>query len=102
MLPCRRHKVGRLSADAVSCRVGPRAEVKNSPFYFSAKKTRNVGISMLQGQQMKPVGTKCFKANFNLFNSKHDGKVYYESEIFKENLSSILKIFTIKPSHGKF
>jgi hypothetical protein len=36
-----------------------------------------------------------------LFNLKRDGKVYHESEIFKENLSSILKIFTIELSHGK-
>jgi hypothetical protein len=41
---------------------------------------------MLQGQQMKLVGTQCFNADFNLFKSKRDGKVYCESEIFKENL----------------
>jgi hypothetical protein len=69
---------------------------------FSAKKNRNVGISMLQGQQIKPVGTQRFNTDYNLFNSKHDGKVYYESEIFMENLSSILKIFTFEPSHWKF
>ena len=55
-----------------------------------------------QGQQMKLVGTQFFNTNFNLFNSKRNGKVYYESEIFKESLSSILKIFTIEVSHGKF
>jgi hypothetical protein len=37
---------------------------------------------MLQGQQMKLVGTQCFNADFHLFESKHDGKVHYESEIF--------------------
>jgi hypothetical protein len=41
---------------------------------------------MLQGQQMKLVGTQCFNTDFNLYDSKCDGKVYYESEIFKENL----------------
>jgi hypothetical protein len=45
---------------------------------------------------------QCCNADINLFDSKHDGKVYYEKEIFKENLSSILKIFTIELSHGKF
>jgi hypothetical protein len=96
MLPGSRRKVRRLSADAVSCRVGPRAKAKNRPIDFSAKKNRNVGISMLQGQQMKLVGTQYFNADFNLFDSKRNRKVYYESEIFKENLSSILKIFTIE------
>jgi cystathionine beta-lyase family protein involved in aluminum resistance len=56
---------------------------------------------MLQGQQTKLVGTKWFNANFNLFDLKRDGKVYYESEILKENLSSFFKIFTIEQSHGK-
>jgi hypothetical protein len=46
-------------------------------------------MSMLQGKQMKVVDT-------------HDGKVYYENEIFNENLRSILTIFTIELSHGKF
>jgi hypothetical protein len=45
----------------------PQAEAKNSPFDFSAKKDRNVGILMLQGQQMKLVCTQCFNAVFNLF-----------------------------------
>ncbi len=101
MLPGSRSKVRRSNADAVSSRVGPRAEAKNSPFDFSATKNRNVGIKMLQGQQMKLVGTQCFNADFNLFKSKRDGKVYCESEIFKENLSSIFMIFTIERSHGK-
>jgi hypothetical protein len=52
MLPGNRQKVRRLSADAVACQVGPQAEGKNSPFDFSAKNNRNVGISMLQGQQI--------------------------------------------------
>jgi hypothetical protein len=56
---------------------------------------------MLQGQQTKLVGTQLFNANFNLFDSKHDGNVYYESEFFGENLSSIFYIFTIERSHGK-
>jgi hypothetical protein len=41
---------------------------------------------MLQGQQMKLVGTQCFNTDFNLYDLKCDGKVYYESKIFKENL----------------
>jgi hypothetical protein len=53
MLPCNWRKVRRLSAGAVSYRVKPRAEEKKSPFDFPAKKKRNVGISILQGQQSK-------------------------------------------------
>ena len=44
---------------------------------------------MLQGQQTKLVGTQLFNADLKLFYSKRDGKVYYESEIFNDNLSSI-------------
>jgi hypothetical protein len=51
---------------------------------------------------MKLVGTQFFNTDFNLFKSKNDGKVYYGSEIFKANLSSILKIFMIELFHGKF
>jgi hypothetical protein len=65
-------------------------------FQFDCKKNRNVGISMLQGPQMKIVGKQCFNTNIHLFSSKHDGKVHYDSEFFKENLSSVLKIFTIE------
>jgi hypothetical protein len=42
MLPGSRQKVRRSSADAVSCRVRPLAEVKKSPSDFSCKKNRNV------------------------------------------------------------
>jgi hypothetical protein len=45
---------------------------------------------MLRGQQTKLVGTQLFNADLKLFDSKCHGKVYYESEIFKENLSSII------------
>ncbi len=31
-----------------------------------------------------------FNADFHLFDLKHDGRKHYESEIFKENLNSIL------------
>ncbi len=48
-------RLRRSSADAVSCRVRPQAEEKYSPFDFSAKNIRNVGISILQEQQMKHV-----------------------------------------------
>jgi hypothetical protein len=101
-------------------RVGPWAEVKNSTFHFSAKTykvtiddismlqgqqmklvgTQNVVISMLQGQQMKLVGTHCFNTNIHLFDSEFHEK-NYESEISKENLSSIFKIFTIEQSYVK-
>jgi hypothetical protein len=67
----------------------------------AAKHVKNVVISMLQGQQMKLVVTQCFNTNFYLFDSKRDGKVHYESEIFKDNLSCILKKFTIELSYGK-
>jgi hypothetical protein len=43
-------------------------QAKNSPFddpMISAKKKRNVGILMLQGQQTKLVGRQCFNAELN-------------------------------------
>jgi hypothetical protein len=101
LLPCSWWKVRRSSADAVSCRVGPWAGAKKRPFHFSTKNIRNVVISMLQGQKMELVGTQFFNADFHLFDSKHDGTMHYESEMFKENLSSILKIFAIERSYGK-
>jgi hypothetical protein len=66
MLPGSLRKVRGLGVDAVSCQAGPQAEEKNSPFEKnspSLPKYRTVGISMLQGQQMKPVGTQCFNAH---------------------------------------
>jgi hypothetical protein len=50
---------------------------------------------------MKLVGTQCFITDFNLFDSKRDGIVYFESEVLKENLSSILKIFMIERFNRK-
>ena len=34
------------------------------------------------------------------FASMHDGKLHYESGIFKKSLCSIFKIFTIEPCYG--
>jgi hypothetical protein len=101
MLPCSLRKVRGLSVDAVSCQVGPRAEEKNSPFDFSAKKNEYWHFNAARTAN-EACGHTMLQRQFNLFNSKHGGKVYHESEIIKENLSSILKIFTIEPSHGKF
>jgi hypothetical protein len=74
---------------------------KKSPFDFSAKKKEYYTVHLLQGQQIKIVGTQCFNADIHLFGSKHDGKVPYESGIFKDNLSPALKIFTIERFYGK-
>jgi hypothetical protein len=50
---------------------------------------------------MKLVGTQCFNADLHPFVSKHDGKLHYESGIIKENLCSVLKIFTVELSYGQ-
>jgi hypothetical protein len=94
---------------------------KNSTFQYSAKTykitivvipmlqgqqmklvgTQNAVFSMLQGQQMKLVGIHCFNTIIHLFDRSVMKKMHYESEISKENLSSIFRIFTIEQSHGK-
>jgi len=51
---------------------------------------------------MKVVGTLCFDTDLHPFASMHDGKVHYESEIFKHILCSVFKIFTIEQSYGNF
>jgi hypothetical protein len=59
-----------------------------------------LSISMLQWQQMKLVGTLCFDTDLHPCTSMYDGKLHYESEIFKKISCSVFKIFTIEQSYG--
>jgi hypothetical protein len=78
-----------------------RAEAKNSPLDFSAKKEKECWHFNAARTAIEACGHKKIQRRFNLFDSKSNGEVCYESEFFKENLSSIFKIFTIERSHGK-